>query len=126
LLLLFMPLVNDGLSPTENRLFMAFALIFIVSFPLRIYRLARNRFKSTPNVGQEKFWAVDESGIEIRGRSFFQQTGWANIVRFSEDKKVFFIWYNNSEYSYFLKCAISESQLANIRQLFFQNGKKGY
>jgi len=126
LFFIVLALMAPDISKNEQSLFIFLASIFMLSYPIRIYRLARNRFKSTPNANEEKLWLINEKGIDIKGNSYFAHSGWDMITKFSENKQYFFIYFNNSEYRYFPKSAVSESEFLEIKKLFFINGKKGY
>ena len=99
----------------------AFLGILITNFISR-----RSKYRSTPHIGEEFFWNMHEDGIDIKKGSFyFVHMGWDFITKFTENKHFFFIWYNNAEYIYFPKTAVSASELLEIKKLFFLNGKKG-
>ena len=99
--------------------------VFVILFIGNPYIVARNRYKSTPNADEELFWRMDETGVEIKSKSSLTWAGWDSITKFSENNQWFFIWFNNTQNTYFPKNAVSEKELYEIKKLMFSNGKKG-
>jgi hypothetical protein len=89
------------------------------------YIKAKNTYRSTPNAGEEIFWKINETGVHVTGNSFSQHLGWDSITKFSENKQCFFIWFNDTQNTYFPKSIVSEKELFEIKKIMFVNGKKG-
>ncbi|SDT48669.1 hypothetical protein SAMN05216490_3682 [Mucilaginibacter mallensis] len=106
---------------TDLIIFSAFVLVLFI----RPYINAKNMYKSTPNIGEEMFWKIDETGVEIKSKSSLTWRGWDSITKFSENKQWFSIWFNDTQSTYFPKSAVSEKELYEIKKLMFVNGKKG-
>ncbi len=119
---LFLTLIVYDIPRPDLILLTIFILVIImVTYPMRIYNRAKNRFNSTPSSGEESFWKMDESGIEIKGRSSITHQGWDRFVKMTDNKNWVFIWYNNSQYTFFSKASISEAELKEIKRLVFIN-----
>jgi hypothetical protein len=108
-------------SSDKNIVSTILTFVIAIAFTVILYFRVRNVYKSTPHAGQEMFWKIDETGIQIIGNSFSQHMGWDNISNITYSKKWIFIWYNKMQYSFFPRDKVSESQLYEIIRLTYSN-----
>ena len=118
---LFLTLFVYDIPRAELILLTIFILAIMLTYPMRVYNRAKNRFNSTPSSGEESFWKIDETGIEIKSRSSFSHHGWDKFVKITNNKHWVFIWYNNSQYTFFSKVSIPDAELREIKRLVFVN-----
>jgi hypothetical protein len=110
---------NNGFIDFDTTGPIIFFAVVIIGTHLRILVKARGRYNTTPIVGQEIFWMMDDNGIERKNDSFFSQVGWNTIYKIKNDEKWVLIYANKASVTYFPKELISDEELREIKKAFF-------
>jgi hypothetical protein len=104
-------------SPDSDSMpLMIISIVILISVHLRIYLFSRKRYKTSPTVDEEKFWTIDDNGIEIKTISASSSMAWKTIYKIRNDEKWVFIFYNRASYNYFPKSLLSDFDLTEIRK----------
>jgi YcxB-like protein len=101
---------------SDSMMLMIISIVIFIAIHLRIYAFSRKRYKTSPTIDEEKFWTIDDNGIEIKTISASSSMGWKTIYKVKNDEKWVFIFYNRSAYNYFPKSLLSDFDLSEIRK----------
>lgn len=117
----FSAILDIGITSIDPIITVAFSALILISIHLRIYVFAKRRYKTSPTVDEERFWTIDDNGIEIKATSASTSMAWKSIYKIKNDEKWVFIYYNKSSSNYFPKSLLSDFDLSEIKRKVFEN-----